>query len=61
MELCTLGSQTFKSWICRAIVEIDAPRPAKKEEDLLENVEMWQDKMMRLEAHGDGFELAPVF
>ncbi len=27
------------------------PDPPKKEEDLAEHVEMWQDKMRRLEAH----------
>ena len=37
------------------------PAPPKREEDLAEHVEMWQDKMRRLEAHGDEFRLAPVF
>ena len=37
------------------------PAPPKKEEDLAEHVEMWQDKMRRLEAHVDEFKLAPVF
>ncbi len=37
------------------------PDPSKKEEDLAEFVEMWQDKMRRLEAHGDEFKSAPVF
>ncbi len=37
------------------------PDPHKREEDLAEHVEMWQDKMMRLEVHGDGFKMAPVF
>ena len=25
------------------------------------NVEMWQDKMRRLEAHGDEFKMPPVY
>ncbi len=37
------------------------PAPPKKEEDLAEHVETWQDKMRRLEAHGNEFKLAPVF
>ncbi len=37
------------------------PAPPKREEDLAEHVEMWQDKMRRLEAHGEEFKLAPVF
>ena len=38
-----------------------APTAPKREEDLAEHVEMWQDKMRRLEAHGEEFRLAPVF
>ena len=37
------------------------PAPPKREQELAEHVEMWQDKMRRLEAHGDEFKLAPVF
>jgi len=37
------------------------PAAPKREEDLAEHVEMWQDKMRRLEAHGEEFKLAPVF
>ena len=37
------------------------PDPPKKEEELAEYVEMWQDKMRGLEAHGDEFKWAPVF
>ncbi len=37
------------------------PAPPKREEYLAEHVEMWQDKMRRLEAHGEVFKLAPVF
>ena len=37
------------------------PEPPKKEDDLAEHVEMWLDKMRRLEAHGDEYKLAPVF
>ncbi len=37
------------------------PGPPKREEELAEHAEMWQDKMRRLEAHGDEFKLAPVF
>ena len=37
------------------------PDPPKREEELAECVEMWQDKMRRLEAHGDEYKLAPVF
>ncbi len=29
------------------------PSPLKKEEELAEYVEMWQDKMRRVEAHGE--------
>ncbi len=35
--------------------------PPKREKELAEHVEMWQDKMRRLEAHGDEFKVAPVF
>ena len=35
------------------------PDPPKREEELAEYVEMWQDKMRRLEAHGDEYKLAP--
>jgi hypothetical protein len=37
------------------------PDPPKREDELAEHVEMWQDKMRRLEAHGDEYRLAPVF
>ncbi len=37
------------------------PTPPKREEELAEHVEMWQDKMRRLVAHGEEYELAPVF
>ncbi len=37
------------------------PAPPKREEDLAEHVDMWRDKMRRLEAHGEEFKLAPVF
>ena len=37
------------------------PGPPKREEELAEHVEMWQDKIRRLEAHGEEFKLAPVF
>ncbi len=37
------------------------PTPPKREEELAENVEIWQDKMRRLEAHGAEYKLAPVF
>ncbi len=37
------------------------PTPPKREEELAEHVEMWQDKMRRLQAHGDEYKLAPVF
>jgi hypothetical protein len=37
------------------------PTQPKREEDLAEHVEMWQDKMRRLKAHGDEvFKMAPV-
>ncbi len=35
------------------------PSPSKREEDLAEHVEMWQDTIRRLEAHGEVFRLAP--
>ncbi len=34
------------------------PSPPKPEEELAEHVEMWQDRMNRLEAHGEEFNLA---
>ncbi len=34
--------------------------PPKQEEALAEHVELWQEKMRRLEAHGDKFKLSPV-
>ena len=37
------------------------PSPPKKEEELAEYVEMCQDKMRRLEAHGEEFKLVPLF
>jgi hypothetical protein len=37
------------------------PAPPKPEEELAEHVEMWQDKMRRLEADGDEVKLAPAF
>ena len=37
------------------------PEPPKKEDELAEHVEMWLDKMRRLEAHGDECKLAAVF
>ncbi len=37
------------------------PEPPKKENDVAEHVEMWLDKMRRLEAHGHEYKLVPVF
>ncbi len=37
------------------------PSPAKREEDLAEHMEIWQDKMRRLEAHGEESKLHPLF
>ncbi len=37
------------------------PSPLKKDEELAEYVEMWRDKIKRLEAHGEEFKLALVF
>ncbi len=37
------------------------PDPPRKEEEPAEHVDMWQDKVSRLEAHGDEIKLAPVF
>ncbi len=37
------------------------PAGPQREEELAEHVEMWQDKMRRLEARGDKFKLGPVF
>ncbi len=36
------------------------PAPPKREEEPAEHVEMWQDKMRRLEALGEEFKQAPV-
>ncbi len=37
------------------------PSPPKKEEELAEYVETWQNKMRRLEARGGEFKFAPLF
>ncbi len=37
------------------------PTPPKREEELAEHVGIWEDRMPRLETHGDVFKLAPVF
>ena len=37
------------------------PSPPNREEELAEHVEMWQEKMRRLEALGEEYKLAPVF
>ncbi len=37
------------------------PAPPKREEELAEHVEMWQDKVRRPDAQGDEFKLMPVF
>ncbi len=36
------------------------PTPPKREEELAEHVEMWQDKMRRLEAHDEEYKVAPI-
>ncbi len=36
------------------------PSPPKWEEQLADHVEMWQDIMRRLEAHGEDFKLGPL-
>ena len=61
MEFCIAGSPTCRAWVLAEQARmLMHPAPPKKEEDLAEHVEMWQDKMRRLEAHGDGFKMAPV-
>ena len=42
----------------RRLMHRDAP---KKEEDLSEHVDAWQDKMRRLEAHGDEYKLPAMY
>ncbi len=37
------------------------PSPLEKEEELAEYLEVWQEKMRRLEAHGGEFKLATLF
>ncbi len=37
------------------------PEPPRREEELARHVEFLQDKMRRLEAHGDEYKLEPVF
>ncbi len=37
------------------------PTQPKREEELAEHVEMWQDRMWRLEAHGDEFKMPPLY
>ncbi len=55
------GSQTRPAWVWRSRPGWSRTRPPKREEELAEHVEMWQDKLRRLEAHRDEFKLAPVF
>ncbi len=37
------------------------PSPPVRDEELAEHVEMWQDKMRRIEGHGQEYKLANVF
>ncbi len=37
------------------------PSPPKREEELADHTEMWKDRMKRLEAHGEEFQLAPLY
>ncbi len=37
------------------------PSPPKRVEDLADHVEMWQNNMRRLEAHGEEFKLASLY
>ncbi len=37
------------------------PGPPKKEEELAEHLEMWQDKMTKLKALGEEYKLTLVF
>ncbi len=36
------------------------PAPPKRADELVENVEMWRNKMRRIEAHAEECKLAPV-
>jgi hypothetical protein len=36
------------------------PSPPKREEEFADHVEIWQDKVWRLEAHGEEFKLPPL-
>jgi hypothetical protein len=58
---CTVGSLMFQGWVSRSKPGCSRiPGPPKREEELADHVEMWQDKMRRMEAHGDEFKLAPL-
>ncbi len=52
---------TVVSGLAEQARRIMHPETLKREEELAEHVEMWQDMMRRLEAHGDEYKLAPVF
>ncbi len=60
-EFRIAGSQTCPAWADGAGPDAQAPTQPKREEELAEHVEMWQDKMRRLEGHGDEFKMPPVY
>ena len=37
------------------------PKPAAKEEDIAEAIEMWEEKVNRLARHGDEYRLSETF
>ncbi len=61
MECGTADSRTCPVWVWQSEQArmLMHPSPPNREEELAEHVEMWQDKIRRLEAHGDEFKLSP--
>ncbi len=53
MDHFIAGSRMSRDWV--------QPSPPNREAELADHEEMWQDKMRRLEAHGEEFKLAPLY
>ncbi len=60
-DVSVLGLVEQARMLARPARMLVRPAPPEREEELAEHVEMWQDKMRRLEAHGDEFKLATIF
>ncbi len=59
MEFWAGGSRMCPVWVWQQTRILMRPAPPKREEELAEHVAVWQDKMRRLEAHGDEFKMPP--